>query len=168
MIWKTVTVSPSGTASSAGPKAEQVSWFPSCVQSTSMTSTTEVWAWAVTAPHRLSITPHVPTVVCPPGRAYRWCDASGHWEQVLSVNRTWANYTECTTYLNSNYRSQEVVQAPDCLLSFVFQTPLSLESLKSLVLLPQVFKRLHLMYTVGYSISLASLLVAVFILCYFK
>ncbi|XP_029693843.1 parathyroid hormone/parathyroid hormone-related peptide receptor-like isoform X2 [Takifugu rubripes] len=73
------------------------------------------------------------------GRAYRQCDASGHWEQVHSVNRTWANYTECTTYLNSNYKSQEVV-----------------------------FKRLHLMYTVGYSVSLASLLVAVFILCYFK
>uniref|UniRef100_A0A674NRQ2 Parathyroid hormone 3 receptor n=1 Tax=Takifugu rubripes TaxID=31033 RepID=A0A674NRQ2_TAKRU len=42
------------------------------------------------------------------GRAYRQCDASGHWEQVHSVNRTWANYTECTTYLNSNYKSQEV------------------------------------------------------------
>ncbi|KAK7919622.1 hypothetical protein WMY93_010906 [Mugilogobius chulae] len=32
----------------------------------------------------------------------------------------------------------------------------------------KVFERLHLMYTVGYSISLASLLVAVSILCYFK
>lgn len=31
-----------------------------------------------------------------------------------------------------------------------------------------VFKRLHVIYTVGYSISLASLLVAVFILCYYK
>lgn len=36
------------------------------------------------------------------------------------------------------------------------------------VLLQKVFERLHLMYTVGYSISLASLLVAVSILCYFK
>ncbi|XP_038591914.1 parathyroid hormone 3 receptor isoform X3 [Micropterus salmoides] len=73
------------------------------------------------------------------GRAYRQCDATGSWEQVPSINRTWANYTECTTYLTSNHRSQE-----------------------------EVFERLHLMYTVGYSVSLASLLVAVSILCYFK
>ncbi|KAM3860044.1 parathyroid hormone/parathyroid hormone-related peptide receptor-like [Diretmus argenteus] len=32
----------------------------------------------------------------------------------------------------------------------------------------KVFQRLHLMYTIGYSISLVSLLVAVSILCYFK
>lgn len=74
------------------------------------------------------------------GRAYRQCDVSGNWEQVPSINRTWANYTECTAYLTSNHRSQE----------------------------EKVFERLHLMYTVGYSISLASLLVAVSILCYFK
>ncbi|XP_065806134.1 parathyroid hormone 3 receptor isoform X2 [Labrus bergylta] len=73
------------------------------------------------------------------GRAYRQCETSGNWEQVPIINRTWANYTECTTYLTSNHRRQE-----------------------------EVFERLHLMYTVGYSISLASLLVAVFILCYFK
>ncbi|XP_047465670.1 parathyroid hormone 3 receptor [Mugil cephalus] len=74
------------------------------------------------------------------GRAYRQCDASGSWELVPSINRTWANYTECTRYLTSNHRVQE----------------------------EKVFERLHLMYTVGYSISLASLLVAVSILCYFK
>ncbi|KAM9716790.1 parathyroid hormone 3 receptor isoform 1-T1 [Menidia menidia] len=74
------------------------------------------------------------------GRAYRQCDVSGNWELVPSNNRTWANYTECTRYLTSNHRSIE----------------------------DKVFKRLHLMYTVGYSISLASLLVAVSILCYFK
>ncbi|KAI4894709.1 hypothetical protein NFI96_034354, partial [Prochilodus magdalenae] len=74
------------------------------------------------------------------GRAYRNCDASGNWEQVPSINRTWANYTECTTFLHSEGGGQE----------------------------EEVFKRLHLMYTTGYSISLASLLVAVFILCYFK
>ncbi|XP_077359882.1 LOW QUALITY PROTEIN: parathyroid hormone 3 receptor [Festucalex cinctus] len=74
------------------------------------------------------------------GRAYRHCDASGNWEQVSVINRTWANYSECTTYLSANYRTQE----------------------------EKVFERLHLMYTVGYSVSLASLLVAVFILCYFK
>uniref|UniRef100_A0AAY4AKW5 Parathyroid hormone/parathyroid hormone-related peptide receptor n=1 Tax=Denticeps clupeoides TaxID=299321 RepID=A0AAY4AKW5_9TELE len=33
------------------------------------------------------------------GEAYRQCDPSGNWEQVTSINRTWANYTECTTYL---------------------------------------------------------------------
>ncbi|XP_072523490.1 parathyroid hormone 3 receptor [Salminus brasiliensis] len=74
------------------------------------------------------------------GYAYRNCDVSGNWEQVPIINRTWANYTECTTYLHSNHGSQE----------------------------EEVFKRLHMMYTTGYSISLASLLVAVFILCYFK
>ncbi|ROL40988.1 Parathyroid hormone/parathyroid hormone-related peptide receptor [Anabarilius grahami] len=73
------------------------------------------------------------------GHAYRHCDASGNWEQVSTINRTWANYTECTTYLHTNHSDQE-----------------------------EVFERLYLMYTVGYSISLAALLVAVFILCYFK
>lgn len=38
----------------------------------------------------------------------------------------------------------------------------------SYALFQKVFERLHLMYTVGYSISLASLLVAVSILSYFK
>ncbi|KAM6951011.1 parathyroid hormone 3 receptor [Aplochiton taeniatus] len=88
------------------------------------------------------------SVVCPQyiydfnhrGQAYRQCDVSGSWEQVPTVNRTWANYTECTTYLSSSHRSQE----------------------------EEVFERLHLMYTIGYSISLVSLLVAVSILCYFK
>ncbi|XP_035997679.1 parathyroid hormone 3 receptor isoform X3 [Fundulus heteroclitus] len=74
------------------------------------------------------------------GRAYRQCDVSGNWELVPSNNRTWANYTECTRYLTSNHRNLE----------------------------EQVFQRLHLMYTVGYSVSLASLLVAISILCYFK
>ncbi|KAF6732034.1 Parathyroid hormone/parathyroid hormone-related peptide receptor [Oryzias melastigma] len=74
------------------------------------------------------------------GRAYRQCDVTGNWELVTSNNHTWANYTECTRYLTSNHRSLE----------------------------EKVFKRLHLMYTVGYSISLSSLLVAVSILCYFK
>lgn len=38
----------------------------------------------------------------------------------------------------------------------------------SVLLFQEVFDRLHLMYTVGYSISLASLIVAVCILSYFK
>uniref|UniRef100_A0A6Q2Z858 Parathyroid hormone/parathyroid hormone-related peptide receptor n=1 Tax=Esox lucius TaxID=8010 RepID=A0A6Q2Z858_ESOLU len=74
------------------------------------------------------------------GHAYRQCGTSGNWEQVPSINRTWANYSECTTYLLPSHRSQE----------------------------EDVFVRLHLMYTIGYSISLVSLLVAVSILFYFK
>ncbi|XP_027014896.2 parathyroid hormone 3 receptor [Tachysurus fulvidraco] len=74
------------------------------------------------------------------GHAYRNCDALGNWEQVPTINRTWADYTECTTKLQSNHGKQE----------------------------EEVFRRLHVMYTTGYSISLTSLLVAVFILCYFK
>lgn len=60
--------------------------------------------------HRLSCS-HCDYVLyfCGSGRAYRQCDASGNWEQVPIINRTWANYTECTTYLTSNHRSQEEV-----------------------------------------------------------
>nr|XP_006638221.2 PREDICTED: parathyroid hormone/parathyroid hormone-related peptide receptor-like [Lepisosteus oculatus] len=74
------------------------------------------------------------------GHAYRQCDMFGNWEQVPSVNRTWANYSECSTYLLSNHKNKE----------------------------EEVFVRLHLMYTIGYSISLVSLFAAVCILCYFK
>uniref|UniRef100_A0A8C8VH37 Parathyroid hormone/parathyroid hormone-related peptide receptor n=1 Tax=Pelusios castaneus TaxID=367368 RepID=A0A8C8VH37_9SAUR len=73
------------------------------------------------------------------GHAYRRCDAYGNWELALSINKTWANYTECTEFLTPERRIRE-----------------------------KVFDRLHMMYTVGYSISLASLLVAVCILCCFK
>lgn len=122
---------------------------------------------------------------CDPGRAYRHCDASGNWVQVPSINRTWANYTECTTYLTSNHRSQEEVRTFACEICWVSNVDVSDVSdlfllteahcictqthSKHVFVLPQkVFERLHLMYTVGYSISLASLLVAVSILCYFK
>uniref|UniRef100_A0A8B9Q495 Parathyroid hormone/parathyroid hormone-related peptide receptor n=1 Tax=Apteryx owenii TaxID=8824 RepID=A0A8B9Q495_APTOW len=73
------------------------------------------------------------------GHAYRYCSAYGTWEMALSINKTWANYTECAMLFSSESRSRE-----------------------------KVFDRLHLMYTIGYSISLASLLVAVCILSYFK
>eukprot|EP00062_Callorhinchus_milii_P023729 gi/632982912/ref/XP_007908388.1/ PREDICTED: parathyroid hormone/parathyroid hormone-related peptide receptor [Callorhinchus milii] len=73
------------------------------------------------------------------GQAYRKCDTHGNWELVVALNRTWANYTECTKFLMPDYQHQK-----------------------------EVFDRLHLMYTVGYSVSLVSLLVAVFILNYFK
>ncbi|CAM5128508.1 unnamed protein product [Natator depressus] len=74
------------------------------------------------------------------GHAYRLCDAYGNWELALNINKTWANYTECTEFLTPERRSRE----------------------------KEVFDRLHMMYTIGYSISLASLIVAVGILCYFK
>uniref|UniRef100_A0A8C3MUC3 Uncharacterized protein n=1 Tax=Geospiza parvula TaxID=87175 RepID=A0A8C3MUC3_GEOPR len=71
------------------------------------------------------------------GHAYRYCSAYGTWAMALSINKTWANYTECALW-------------------------------NSVLLFQEVFDRLHLMYTVGYSISLASLIVAVCILSYFK
>ncbi|NXV15851.1 PTH1R protein, partial [Cepphus grylle] len=74
------------------------------------------------------------------GHAYRYCSAYGTWAVALSINKTWANYTECALLFSSESRSHE----------------------------KEVFDRLHLMYTVGYSISLASLVVAVCILSYFK
>uniref|UniRef100_A0A8C6IYN4 Parathyroid hormone/parathyroid hormone-related peptide receptor n=1 Tax=Melopsittacus undulatus TaxID=13146 RepID=A0A8C6IYN4_MELUD len=73
------------------------------------------------------------------GHAYRYCSSWGSWAMALSINRTWANYTECALLFSSQSRSRE-----------------------------KVFDRLHLMYTIGYSISLASLVVAVCILSYFK
>uniref|UniRef100_A0A7N6ATL9 Parathyroid hormone/parathyroid hormone-related peptide receptor n=1 Tax=Anabas testudineus TaxID=64144 RepID=A0A7N6ATL9_ANATE len=141
--------------------------------------------------------------------SYRQCDASGKWEQVPAINRTWANYTECTTYLTSNQRSQEVCicvyvdrlctilklsQVEDgrlygrfthikhfqlhtavcftvltwCFVAVVITYIICVYTHSHYAFFQKVFERLHLMYTVGYSISLASLLVAVSILCYFK
>ncbi|XP_071433574.1 parathyroid hormone/parathyroid hormone-related peptide receptor-like [Pithys albifrons albifrons] len=74
------------------------------------------------------------------GHAYRYCSAYGTWAMALSINKTWANYTECALLFSSESRSRE----------------------------KEVFERLHLMYTVGYSVSLVSLIVAVCILSYFK
>ncbi|NXD66069.1 PTH1R protein, partial [Eolophus roseicapillus] len=74
------------------------------------------------------------------GHAYRYCSSSGTWAMALSTNKTWANYTECALLFSFESRSRE----------------------------KEVFDRLHLMYTIGYSISLASLIVAVCILSYFK
>ncbi|NWY74814.1 PTH1R protein, partial [Erithacus rubecula] len=72
--------------------------------------------------------------------AYRYCSAYGTWAMALSINKTWANYSECALLFSSESRSRQ----------------------------REVFDRLHLMYTVGYSISLASLIVAICILSYFK
>ncbi|KAM6453489.1 glucagon-like peptide 1 receptor [Liasis olivaceus] len=56
------------------------------------------------------------------------------------MNKTWANYTECVLFFAPERQNQE----------------------------KEVFDRLHIIYTVGYSISLASLVVAMCILCFFK
>ncbi|XP_034619732.1 parathyroid hormone/parathyroid hormone-related peptide receptor [Trachemys scripta elegans] len=72
------------------------------------------------------------------GHAYRRCDVNGSWELVPGNNRTWANYSECAKFLTNETRETEV------------------------------FYRLYLIYTVGYSISLGSLTVAVLILGYFR
>lgn len=110
----------------------------------------------------------------------------------LSLNRTWANYTECAVLFSSESRSREKVtgrcwergwdgsraqtspSAPPALpvlpvFSAQRQKGHRLWEVWSRALLFQeVFDRLHLMYTTGYSISLASLIVAVCILSYFK
>uniref|UniRef100_A0A8C0VL95 Parathyroid hormone/parathyroid hormone-related peptide receptor n=1 Tax=Cyanistes caeruleus TaxID=156563 RepID=A0A8C0VL95_CYACU len=131
------------------------------------------------------------------GHAYRYCSAYGTWAMALSINKTWANYTECALLFSSESRSRQKVTLPKVLgkgcgwgpgedeakagrsaggrglfsLCSSNQpcSPCALAGWWSSVLLFQeVFDRLHLMYTVGYSISLASLIVAVCILSYFK
>ncbi|XP_060111214.1 parathyroid hormone/parathyroid hormone-related peptide receptor-like [Heteronotia binoei] len=74
------------------------------------------------------------------GHAYRFCDSDGTWHLVPNMNKTWANYTECAIFFAPEQQKKE----------------------------KEVFDRLHIIYTVGYSISLTSLVVAMFILCYFK
>ncbi|XP_075953365.1 parathyroid hormone/parathyroid hormone-related peptide receptor [Anarhichas minor] len=73
------------------------------------------------------------------GLAYRRCDNNGTWE-LVTANKTWANYNECAKFLYHYNHSHE----------------------------KDVFHRLYLIYTVGYSISLGSLMVAVVILGYFR
>ncbi|KAJ8272961.1 hypothetical protein GJAV_G00095550 [Gymnothorax javanicus] len=74
------------------------------------------------------------------GHAYRRCDTNGTWELATSNNKTWANYSECAKFLTHYNQNHE----------------------------KEVFDRLYLIYTVGYSISLGSLMVAVVILGYFR
>ncbi|XP_040200927.1 parathyroid hormone/parathyroid hormone-related peptide receptor-like isoform X1 [Rana temporaria] len=74
------------------------------------------------------------------GFAHRKCGSSGMWFQAPGVNRTWANYSECLTLVSPGRRTQE----------------------------KEVFERLRLIYTIGYSVSLATLLIALCILCCFK
>ncbi|XP_044300449.1 parathyroid hormone/parathyroid hormone-related peptide receptor-like [Varanus komodoensis] len=74
------------------------------------------------------------------GHAYRHCNVYGNWQLVPDMNKTWANYTECAVFFAAEQHRQE----------------------------REVFDRLHIIYTVGYSVSLTSLVVAMCILCYFK
>uniref|UniRef100_A0A8C1BWV8 Parathyroid hormone 2 receptor b n=1 Tax=Cyprinus carpio carpio TaxID=630221 RepID=A0A8C1BWV8_CYPCA len=72
------------------------------------------------------------------GFVYRQCDLNGSWVSV--ENRTWVNYSDCLRFL-----------AP------------GIEKGKR-----DFFERLHIMYTVGYAVSFSSLLVAIFIIGYFR
>ncbi|KAI4887322.1 hypothetical protein NFI96_015764, partial [Prochilodus magdalenae] len=72
------------------------------------------------------------------GHAYRRCDSNSSWVLGESLNKTWANYTECIKSPGPNRERQ------------VF------------------FERLHIMYTVGYAVSFGSLLVAILIIGYFR
>ncbi|TRY91980.1 hypothetical protein DNTS_013791 [Danionella cerebrum] len=72
------------------------------------------------------------------GFAYRQCNFNGSW--VSKENRTWVNYSDCLRFL-----------AP------------GIEKGKR-----DFFERLHIMYTVGYAVSFGSLLVAIFIIGYFR
>ncbi|XP_070585129.1 parathyroid hormone/parathyroid hormone-related peptide receptor-like [Erythrolamprus reginae] len=74
------------------------------------------------------------------GHAYRCCNEDGNWQLVPNTNKTWANYTECVLFFAPERQDQE----------------------------KEVFDRLHIIYTIGYSVSLASLVVAMCILCFFK
>ncbi|XP_076877145.1 parathyroid hormone 2 receptor [Brachyhypopomus gauderio] len=58
---------------------------------------------------------------------------------VLVENRTWVNYSECLRFLTPGKTGKRVF-----------------------------FERLHIMYTVGYAVSFSSLLVAIFIIGYFR
>ncbi|KAJ3592593.1 hypothetical protein NHX12_007720 [Muraenolepis orangiensis] len=74
------------------------------------------------------------------GSAYRKCDVNGSWVFVESFNRTWANYTECLHFLQPRNETGK----------------------------ENFFRQLYVMYTVGYALSFSSLLVAIFIIAYFR
>ncbi|XP_053071689.1 parathyroid hormone 2 receptor isoform X7 [Acinonyx jubatus] len=87
-------------------------------------------------------------VPCPPyiydfnhkGVAFRHCNPNGTWDFMYSLNKTWANYSECLRFLQ-----------PD--ISIGKQ---------------EFFERLYVMYTIGYSVSFGSLAVAILIIGYFR
>ncbi|GCB65529.1 hypothetical protein scyTo_0007738 [Scyliorhinus torazame] len=73
------------------------------------------------------------------GFAYRQCEDDAKWKFVENLNRTWTNYTECITFLQTDNSNRQ-----------------------------DLFERLYVMYTVGYSVSLCSLTIAIMIIGYFK
>uniref|UniRef100_A0A8C3AQ41 Parathyroid hormone 2 receptor a n=1 Tax=Cyclopterus lumpus TaxID=8103 RepID=A0A8C3AQ41_CYCLU len=74
------------------------------------------------------------------GHAYRKCDVNGSWVFVDDWNKTRTNYSECLRFLHPTYEEGRV----------------------------NFFERLYVMYTVGYAVSFSSLLVAIFIIGYFR
>ncbi|KAL4841097.1 hypothetical protein H8958_019286 [Nasalis larvatus] len=90
----------------------------------------------------------ISAVPCPPyiydfnhkGVAFRHCNPNGTWDFMHSLNKTWANYSDCLRFLQ-----------PD--ISIGKQ---------------EFFERLYVMYTIGYSISFGSLAVAILIIGYFR
>ncbi|XP_021558894.1 parathyroid hormone 2 receptor isoform X1 [Neomonachus schauinslandi] len=87
-------------------------------------------------------------VPCPPyiydfnhkGVAFRHCNLNGTWDFMYSLNKTWANYSDCLRFMH-----------PD--ISIGKQ---------------EFFERLYVMYTIGYSVSFGSLAVAILIIGYFR
>lgn len=90
----------------------------------------------------------ISAVPCPPyiydfnhkGVAFRHCNPNGTWDFMHSLNKTWANYSDCLRFLQ-----------PD--ISIGKQ---------------EFFERLYVMYTTGYSVSFGSLAVAILIIGYFR
>uniref|UniRef100_A0AAY4CKS1 Parathyroid hormone 2 receptor n=1 Tax=Denticeps clupeoides TaxID=299321 RepID=A0AAY4CKS1_9TELE len=74
------------------------------------------------------------------GHAYRKCDNNGSWLSVENLNRTWSNYSECLRFLQPGHELGK----------------------------RDFFDRLYVMYTIGYAVSFSSLLVAIFIIGYFR
>ncbi|XP_041119030.1 parathyroid hormone 2 receptor-like isoform X1 [Polyodon spathula] len=73
------------------------------------------------------------------GYAYRKCDANGSWE-FMESNLTWPNYSDCAKFLHPGLEGEK----------------------------GDFFERLYILYTVGYSVSFSSLMVATFIIGYFR
>ncbi|XP_033901361.1 parathyroid hormone 2 receptor-like [Acipenser ruthenus] len=73
------------------------------------------------------------------GYAYRKCDVNGSWEFVEN-NLTWPNYSDCAKFLHPGLEGEK----------------------------RDFFERLYILYTVGYSVSFSSLMVAIFIIGYFR
>ncbi|XP_036396897.1 parathyroid hormone 2 receptor-like isoform X1 [Megalops cyprinoides] len=74
------------------------------------------------------------------GHAYRKCDVNGSWVYMENLNRTWANYSDCLRFLHPDQEGEK----------------------------QDFFERLYVMYTIGYAVSFSSLLVAIFIIGYFR